>query len=89
MEKEITLNGTSVGTITWDQDTSLFNFTIGGNDELYHLFEITRRKGGLAIMATGAGEEGLELFATLIPISNSRFLDQLTLEIGKLGYDLE
>lgn len=88
MEKEITFNGTSVGTITWDPDTSLFDFTVQGDEELKALLTMTRIQGGLTILATGAGADGLELFANTIPVTNSKFLDQLSLEIAKLGYEL-
>lgn len=88
MEREITLNGTSVGMITWDPDTALFDFNVEGDDELKRLLTLLRIQGGLTILATGAGVDGLELFANTIPVTNSKFLDQLSLEVGKLGYDL-
>jgi hypothetical protein len=88
MEREITLNGVSAGTITWDPAIGLFNFTLQGCPDIYPLFCSIRLTGQMEILATLPGPDGITLYSQSMPVTNPKFLDQLSWEIGRLGYDL-
>jgi hypothetical protein len=86
--KTIAFDGTTIGTITWDQDTGLFDFECQVPEELLTLLSSTRINGGLTYLSGLSDREGIEISARTMAITHPKFLDQLTLAINNLGYDL-
>jgi hypothetical protein len=88
MQKTIQMNGVTVGTITWDQATGLFDFTLEGGQDLRSLLTSIKIRGGLSYLVDLADLDGIEVSEQTMLITQSKFLDQLASVIGRLGYDL-
>ena len=88
MESEITYNGALIGTVTWDPEVPLFYFDVPRDSEIYPLLASIQFKGEMTILVSLPGADEITQYPQTLRITNSKFLGQLSWEIGRLGYDL-